>query len=231
MHRESMARLLHAARAAPAAGRLSAPAAAHPWPPARRPAASHCPRGFTLLELLVAITVLSIVALIAWRGLDSLVLTRERLAPEAEEVRDLLVAFGQIERDLAQVVNASFVPLDSPPLVARAAGLQLMRMAPHTEGTPSAVQFVAYELRDGRLLRLASAPMATLQAPTGALVETPLLDGVQALRVRVWQPGSGWAPPAAASGPDPRRAPPGVELVLERSDGREYRRVLLVGHG
>ena len=36
-------------------------------------------RGFTLLELLVAITVLSIVSMIAWRGLDSLVATRERL--------------------------------------------------------------------------------------------------------------------------------------------------------
>ncbi len=230
MRRQSLARHLDARRAARAAGRCGAPAPGSAPRPARR-----CPAGrrggFTLLELLVAITMLSIVSLIAWRGLDSLVLTRERLAPEAEEVRDLLVAFGQIERDLAQVVNASFVPLDSPPLVARAAGLQLMRMAPHTAGAPSAVQFVAYELRDGRLLRLASAPMATLQAPTGALVATPLLDGVQALRVRVWQPGSGWAPPEAASGPDPRRAPPGVELVLERSDGREYRRVLLVGHG
>ena len=44
-------------------------------------------RGFTLLELLVAITVLSIVSVIAWRGLDSLVMTRERLEPEADDVR------------------------------------------------------------------------------------------------------------------------------------------------
>ena len=38
-------------------------------------------RGFTLLELLVAISVLSVVSVIAWRGLDSLVATRERLEP------------------------------------------------------------------------------------------------------------------------------------------------------
>lgn len=188
-------------------------------------------RGFTLLELLVAITVLSIVSLIAWRGLDSLVHTRERLQPEAEEVRDLLVVFGQIERDLAHVVNTAFVPLQSPPLVVRssaAAGFELVRMAPATAGTPSTVQFIIYELVDGQLVRRSSAPMDTIGArPDAQLTTTPLLNNVQALHVRVWQPGRGWAP-AAASAPSQRPAP-GIEVQLDLVDGRQYRRVLLVG--
>jgi general secretion pathway protein J len=191
--------------------------------------------GFTLLELLVAITVLSLVSLIAWRGLDSLVHTRERLQPEAEEVRELLVAFGQIERDLAQVVNTSFVPLATAPVTVRSgtpAGFELMRFAPVIEGSPSAVQLVVYEVREGRLMRLASAPTIVLGAsPAAGLVETPLLAGVQALQLRVWQPGRGWAPPEAASSPNPRAAPAGLELIVERADGRRYRRVLLVGMG
>jgi general secretion pathway protein J len=191
--------------------------------------------GFTLLELLVAITVLSLVSLIAWRGLDSLVHTRERLQPEAEAVRELLVAFGQIERDLAQVVNTSFVPLAAAPLTVRSggpAGFQMIRFAPVIEGSPSAVQLIVYEIRDGRLMRLSSAPTVSLDAsPAAELVETTLLADVQALQVRVWQPGRGWAPPEAASLPNPRAAPPGLELVIERTDGRQYRRVLLVGMG
>jgi general secretion pathway protein J len=191
--------------------------------------------GFTLLELLVAITVLSLVSLIAWRGLDSLVHTRERLQPEAEGVRELLVAFGQIERDLAQVVNTSFVPLAAAPLTVRSggpAGFQMIRFAPVIEGSPSAVQLIVYEIRDGRLMRLSSAPTVSLDAsPAAELVETTLLADVQALQVRVWQPGRGWAPPEAASLPNPRAAPPGLELVIERTDGRQYRRVLLVGMG
>jgi len=191
--------------------------------------------GFTLLELLVAITILSMVSLIAWRGLDSLVHTRERLQPEAEGVRELLVAFGQIERDLAQVVNTSFVPLPVAPVTVRAgtpAGFELVRFAPVIEGSPSAVQLVIYEIRGDRLVRLSSAPSIALDAsPTTALVETPLLADVQALQVRVWRPGLGWAPPQAASSPDPRAAPPGIELIVERADGRQYRRVLLVGAG
>jgi general secretion pathway protein J len=191
--------------------------------------------GFTLLELLVAITVLSLVSLIAWRGLDSLVHTRERLQPEAEEARALLVAFGQIERDLAQVVNTAFVPLSTPPIVVRGgdeAGFEMVRLAPATEGVPSAVQLVVYELREGRLLRLSSAPTTVLgSAPARALVETTLLADVQALRVRLWQPGRGWAPPEVASASNPTQAPPGLELIVERADGRQYRRVLLVGLG
>lgn len=191
--------------------------------------------GFTLLELLVAISVLSIVSLIAWRGLDSLVHTRERLQPQAEEVRDLLVAFGQIERDLAQVVSASFVPMSAAPVSVRrggSAGFELLRFAPVIEGSPSALQLVIYELRAGRLVRLSSAPTMSLDAsPSTALVETPLLGDVQALQVRVWQPGRGWAPPEAAASPNPRAAPPGLELIVERGDGRQYRRVLLVGTG
>jgi prepilin-type N-terminal cleavage/methylation domain-containing protein len=79
------------------------------------------PSGFTLLELLVAITVLSIVSLIAWRGLDALVATRERLEPEVDEIRALLTVFGQMERDLAHIVQPTFLGLRESPLVARVA--------------------------------------------------------------------------------------------------------------
>lgn len=187
--------------------------------------------GFTLLELLVAITVLSIVSLIAWRGLDSLVHTRERLQPEAEEVRDLLVAFGQIERDLAQVVNPAFVPLQTMPLVVRGGspeGFELYRLAPPAIGTPTHVQLVIYEVSEGRLVRRASAPMDTVGANPGAsLTTTALLANVQSLQVRLWQPGRGWVPPAAAA--QNMKPAPGIEVQVELADGRQYRRVLLVG--
>jgi prepilin-type N-terminal cleavage/methylation domain-containing protein len=53
----------------------SAPAVHRPHRNARR--------GFTLLELLVAISVLAIVSMISWRGLDSLLSIRERWSPMA----------------------------------------------------------------------------------------------------------------------------------------------------
>jgi general secretion pathway protein J len=101
-------------------------------------------RGFTLIELLVAITVLSIVALIAWRGLDSLVSTRERLEPEADEVRALLTVFGQMERDIGQVPNPAFLGLASSPVNVRMADgvemLELARVAPVVPDRATEVQ-------------------------------------------------------------------------------------------
>jgi general secretion pathway protein J len=190
-------------------------------------------RGFTLIELLVAITVLALVSLIAWRGLESLVHTRERLLPENDDVRALLVAFGQLERDLAQVATPVFLPLASAPLAASndtPPRIELLRMAPATAGGWNAVQSVIYELRDGRLVRLASVPMTSIGAPrTSALTETPLLSGVRAMNTRLWQPGQGWTPPEALQGA--AQSPPGLEIVVELADGRQYRRVLLVGVG
>jgi len=75
--------------------------------PARRGAR----RGFTLVELLVAIWIMSVVAVIAWRGLSALVATRDRLGPEADEVRAMLTGFGQMERDLAHAANPTLASL------------------------------------------------------------------------------------------------------------------------
>ncbi len=201
------------------------------------------PRGFTLLELLVAITVLSIVSMIAWRGLDSLVLTRERLEPESDEVRALLATFGQMERDLAQIVTPSLVGLSSSPVVVRASSqgpvLEVLRTAANDGRAPTALQTVFYRVDDGRLIRQASAPRRTLAAqPEEQLSSARLLDRVKGIRIRLWRDVA-WVDPLVG-GAEPPTPPPnlpgvvvpvpqGVEIVVERNDGRLFRRVLLVG--
>jgi general secretion pathway protein J len=202
-------------------------------------------RGFTLLELLVAITVLSIVSVISWRGLDTLVNTRERLEPEVDDVRAMLVAFGQMERDLSQVVNPAFLGLAGTALVVRPADgtlmIELARVAAPAPDRPTEVQIVYYRVVQNTLVRQATPPLPHFELASAENLENArLLNRVSSMDVRLWQPGVGWTAPGAtvdspAGGNPPGAAPPpqnqppaGVEVTLTRSDGKTFRRVFLV---
>ena len=120
-------------------------------------AGRHARHGFTLVELLVAIWIMSIVSIIAWRGLSALVATRDRLGPEADDVRAVLTGFGQMERDLAHAAgpvlgSASALPV-SVQIVDGAPALQVLRFSEPLANGASAVQLVTYSVMDGALSR------------------------------------------------------------------------------
>lgn len=195
-------------------------------------------RGFTLLELLVAITVLSIVSLIAWRGLDTLVGTRERLEPEAADVRALLTAFGQMERDLAQVPNPKFLGLSYSPVSISAADgatmVQLARIAPAAADQPTEVQTVYYRVVEGVLTRQATPALRAFEAtPVDRMESARLLNNVRTLYVRIWSPNGNWVDPGvddpSAAAAVATSTPAGLEVTIERTDGKTFRRVMLVG--
>jgi general secretion pathway protein J len=205
----------------------------------RRKPARAAGHGFTLLELLVAITVLAVVSLIAWRGLDSLVTTRERLEPEADDVRAMLIAFGQMERDLAQAASPRFLGMTAPPvqvsIVDGGIQLSLARVAPPAPDRATEVQTVIYRVIDGRLVRQASPALPGFMPVAAERLETArLLDNVKLMQVRTWTPGAGWTDPNVPQDVTPGAPPrdtsiPGVEVTIERSNGALLRRVLLVG--
>ena len=191
-----------------------------------------------MLELLVAITVLSIVSMIAWRGLDSLVATRERLEPEVDDIRSLLTAFGQMERDLTQVTNPAFLGLASSPLnIGVADGgqvIELARIASPVADRATEVQTVFYRVVDGSLVRQATPPLPAFDRANADTFETArLMNNVDSMTVRTWQVPSGWVSPFNPDGsgtqPQAREATPGIEVTLLRKDGKKFRRVFLVG--
>ena len=163
-------------------------------------------RGFTLIELLVAITVLAIVAVMGWRGLDTIVRSREQLTQNMEQTRGIQLTFAQLQSDLEHIADKALLR-DHQNLLADNSRLVFIRTV-LSENAASQLQVVSYIIRDGVLSRSESAATRDLgqldalwQAAigqSGAQSTVALHSGVTAMEVRVWEAGS-WKQPQNSS--------------------------------
>jgi len=202
-------------------------------PRAPAPAPARAGRGFTLLELLVAVTILALIAVMAWRGLQSLTATRDRLRPQNDEVHALLAGLGQLDLDLARVPgNAQLFALPQLPVrvlsIDGRMSLQILRLSESPDGSPAAaVQTVLYRVADGALQRQSAAAQRYYAAGAPVtLTSVNLVPQVVDLQIRVWRNQVGWITPAADSD---MAGAPGLELRLRRTDGSTVRRVFIIG--
>lgn len=202
-------------------------------------------QGFTLIEVLVALTLMALVSLIAWRGLDAVHHTGVRLDAHAEHTLSLLGVLNQIERDIllnagkdnlpAQVTtpanNAQTTTRLPPGMVwDSTTGLGLVREAGNGNW-----QQLRWHLQDGTLYRTTGTPSHRLPLPP-AETRVAVLQHVRALTLRVWQPGQGWVNPAQTVATNPRArsdmsAPAGIEVALYRQGpdaDKPYRKVVLL---
>lgn len=202
-------------------------------------------RGFTLVEVMIAIALMAVLAVMSWRGLDSVSRANDQLEDRTERVARLLRALDQFERDVAlrattelpapaaASANPSAVmPLLPVAMQARQPNgapfvVEIVRTAP---AAPGQWQRVQWWVRGDVLYRAAGPVSAVfpLQAPEPA-DRVAVLDGVATFQLRAWEPGLGWR---RLPGVAPARAPAtGVELLLvvsasNDSAPRSFRRVL-----
>ncbi|MEJ2769344.1 PulJ/GspJ family protein [Mycetohabitans sp. B46] len=153
-------------------------------------------RGFTLIELLVAIAILAVIAVLSWRGLDSIMRSREAISRAMEDERVLAQLFDQMRADVRQAATD-----DQAGTAAVAIGngeLRIVRLLLAQDSAPR-LQVVRYRLDNGRIIRLASPPIATQGQLRSALrggakgwSEVSLIGGVGAMHMRLFVPQVGW---------------------------------------
>lgn len=203
-------------------------------------------QGFTLIEVLVAVTVLAIVAVLGWQGLDGIVKARFALNGQLDQTRGLQITFAQLQNDLARITDPEDIK-NRPNLFAEPGRLTLVRNV-FAENQPSQVQVVAYRVADGVLVRRESAPVREFReldrtwqavvADADRNTAVPLQPQVAAMDFRTWAGKSGWQPAGGPPGGNPNNQqmaqPPselrGVEVSL-RLDGnaRSLVKVFLLG--
>jgi len=67
-------------------------------------------QGFTLIEVLVAISVMALMSLMAWRGLDGMLRTQSSLQTRADDIRTLQAGLAQWQTDLDQLAELPGTP-------------------------------------------------------------------------------------------------------------------------
>ena len=152
--------------------------------------------GFTLVELLVAISILAMVAVLGWRGLDGIVRARVALTEQMETTRGMQLAFAQMQSDCEHMAVDRELLDRRPFLLADDNRMTLVRTR-FIENEPMRLQVVAYRVRDGVLTRRESIGTRDLvqldqlwKAATSDADPTPpvaLQAGVTGMLIQTWE--------------------------------------------
>lgn len=194
-------------------------------------------RGFTLVELLVAVGILAIIGVIAFVGLSRVVAQQEIARQRTERWQDIQLAMRLVAQDLAQLhpraTREELGESYQPSLLADPSAQFALEFSRGGWANPAGVARgtvlrVAYNWEDDKLVRWHWSVMdRTLSTPP---VRTELLDGVTNVEVRFLDTAGEWHlewPPVDRRGPQSLISRPrAVEFALELEDfGRLYRLV------
>jgi general secretion pathway protein J len=199
-------------------------------------------RGFTLIEIMIAVLISAILAVMAFEAMQQAVTNRDRIRKHAQRLQAVQFTMRSFVQDFSQLV---------PRPVREPLGDDYQAALVGTNGVASQVfltrdgwmnpagvarstlQRVRYELRDGKLHRDYWMVLDAQLDP--APISRELLDGVRSFHLRYMNDGRNWQDtwPPQGLGPtrterDLRWRPVAVEVTLELEDFGRLTRIIEV---
>lgn len=184
--------------------------------------------GLTLIELMVAVLLLALLTLMAYRGLDSMTRANDRTVAESERWRATMLLFERLGADVAQPARRSIREQSGAILPA-----WWGRALSEADGADAQLEFsrksppgrddtrLGYRLRGGNVELLL---WRALDRAPGSVPELhPLLDNVHELRVQHLDAQGRWQDrwPVTDSEPLPRA----VSIELTLAEGISVKRI------
>ena len=188
-------------------------------------------RGFTLIELLTALLLLSLLALMSYRGLGAVLETREHVAQETAKWRSVAAFFARFERDVQLAMprpsrtTGGIAPAwRGIPYASAEPRLEFSRFA-STEGVDTARR-IGYRLNEKQEIELWLWPGLDV-APSALPARYPVLAGVTTFELQYLNPALAWVdawPTSPADLPIPRA----VRLRIVLASSEEIVRVFVL---
>lgn len=155
-----------------------------------------CARGFTLIEVMSALLVLSLLALMSYRGLGAVLDAREHVKHETDKWRQVAAFFARFERDVELAAprpvrtNDGIAPAWlGAPAAAAEASLEFSRFA-STEGVDTARR-IGYRLNDRNEIELWLWPGLDI-GPDALPARYAVLAGVKTFELQYLDPSLAW---------------------------------------
>jgi len=196
-------------------------------------------KGFTLLELLIAIGIFATMSAMAYGGLNSVMNTRAHADVQAERLAQLQKAFLIIGRDIEQAIERpvrdNYAEVLEP-ISGGGYGSSILELSRTGRANPMALQRshlqrVAYEVQEDQLLRKVW-PVLDRALDTEPF-EGVVLEGVLAVDLRFMDANKQWQtqwpePDLSGSSQAPAAMPRAVEITIDLEDWGRIRRIFEV---
>ena len=181
-------------------------------------------KGFTLIEVLIAMAIFAILSVLAYGGLEQVIQNRSQTEEALNRLRQIQLTMSKMQRDFEQIVNRKGHDelRGELPALATGEGTDLLvHFTRHgwrnpAQLTRSHLQRIAYKLDDDTLTRI-SWPYVD-RAQDSQAIETELLNNIQEVSIRVMDAQNEWQtswPINTSSSPTPGVPPSDLPIAIE----------------
>lgn len=197
----------------------------------------HRENGFTLLELLIAISIFSVLSVMAYAGLKTVLDAREANDKVAARIAASQLAMLRLSNDLRQTVNRNIrdeFGASVSSMLTQQAGENALEWTRMGYSNPaklkrSNLQRVSYKLVEDKLIRVTWPVIDRAQGTEAS--ESTLLSEIESLEWRFNVKANNWESSWPPTGVAATNLPRAVEVKITFSDLGEIRRLILIPQG
>ncbi|MCR2745328.1 PulJ/GspJ family protein [Limnobacter parvus] len=159
-------------------------------------------RGFTLLEVLVALGIVAVISILSWQGLEEVLRSANRVTEVDERVQTVSAVFSQLEKDLGALEMTLNAPTPDADFVEVTGNGLLLQFTQRNTSEPAYRERVEWIIEGSNLLRISRRELN----PDAPSVSEPI--PARGMQIRLLREPGGWSGPVIF----------GNHTVQERSD-------------